>query len=109
MRRSGRASCSAQRQIDKLAGAVEREGMTIVPLKLYFNEKGRAKLEIALARGKKLHDKRETEEALLGAGAREGPADAVEGIRLLLHDPAGDASRPLRRSGRSCSRPYWRG
>ena len=49
-----------QRQIDKLAGAVERDGMTIVPLKLYFNEKGRAKIEIALARGKKLHDKRET-------------------------------------------------
>ena len=48
------------RQIDKLAGAVEREGMTIVPLKLYFNEKGRAKIEIALGRGKKLHDKRET-------------------------------------------------
>ena len=50
-----------KRQIDKLAGAVDREGMTIVPLKLYFNEKGRAKLEIAVARGKKLHDKRETE------------------------------------------------
>ncbi|HVV60581.1 MAG TPA: SsrA-binding protein SmpB [Pseudolabrys sp.] len=50
-----------KRQINKLAGAVEREGMTIVPLKLYFNEKGRAKVEIALARGKKLHDKRETE------------------------------------------------
>jgi SsrA-binding protein len=49
-----------QRQIDKLSGAVEREGLTIVPLKLYFNEKGRAKLEIALAKGKKLHDKRET-------------------------------------------------
>ena len=49
-----------QRQIDKLAGAVEREGMTIVPLKLYFNERGRAKIEIALGRGKKLHDKRET-------------------------------------------------
>jgi SsrA-binding protein len=48
------------RQIDKLVGAVEREGMTIVPLKLYFNAKGRAKVEIALARGKKLHDKRET-------------------------------------------------
>ena len=47
-------------QINKLAGAVEREGMTIVPLKLYFNDKGRAKIEIALARGKKLHDKRET-------------------------------------------------
>lgn len=49
-----------RREIDKLAGAVEREGMTIVPLKLYFDERGRAKIEIALARGKKLHDKRET-------------------------------------------------
>jgi SsrA-binding protein len=49
-----------KRQINKLIGAVEREGMTIVPLKLYFNEKGRAKAEIALARGKKLHDKRES-------------------------------------------------
>ena len=35
--------------------------MTVVPLKLYFNDKGRAKIEIALAKGKKLHDKRETE------------------------------------------------
>ncbi|HEU5275235.1 MAG TPA: SsrA-binding protein SmpB [Xanthobacteraceae bacterium] len=50
-----------RRQIDKLAGGVEREGMTIVPLKLYFNDKGRAKVELALARGKKLHDKRQTE------------------------------------------------
>ena len=50
-----------KRQIAKLAGAVEREGMTIVPLKLYFNDKGRAKIELAVARGKKLHDKRETE------------------------------------------------
>ena len=50
-----------RRQINKLMGAVEREGMTLVPLRLYFNEKGRAKLELALARGKKLHDKRETE------------------------------------------------
>jgi SsrA-binding protein len=50
-----------RRQINKLAGAVEREGMTLVPLKLYFNEKGRAKIELALGRGKKLHDKRETE------------------------------------------------
>ena len=48
-------------QINKLMGAVEREGMTLVPLKLYFNEKGRAKLMIALARGKKIHDKREVE------------------------------------------------
>ena len=50
-----------KRQINKLIGAVEREGMTVVPLKLYFNDKGRAKLEIALAKGKKLHDKRQTE------------------------------------------------
>jgi SsrA-binding protein len=50
-----------KRQIDKLSGAVDREGMTVVPLKLYFNDKGRAKVEIALAKGKKLHDKRETE------------------------------------------------
>jgi SsrA-binding protein len=49
-----------KRQINKLIGAVEREGMTVVPLKLYFNAKGRAKVEIALARGKKMHDKRET-------------------------------------------------
>jgi SsrA-binding protein len=49
-----------KRQVNKLIGAVEREGMTVVPLKLYFNAKGRAKVEIALARGKKLHDKRET-------------------------------------------------
>ena len=48
-------------QINKLMGAVEREGMTLVPLKLYFNVKGRAKIELALAKGKKLHDKRETE------------------------------------------------
>jgi SsrA-binding protein len=48
------------RQVNKLAGAVEREGMTIVPLRIYFNEKGRAKVAIALGKGKKLHDKRET-------------------------------------------------
>ena len=50
-----------RRQLNKLMGAIEREGMTIVPLKLYFNERGRAKVELAVARGKKLHDKRETE------------------------------------------------
>ncbi len=48
-------------QINKLLGAIQREGLTLVPLRLYFNEKGRAKIEIGLARGKKLHDKRETE------------------------------------------------
>jgi SsrA-binding protein len=50
-----------KRQINKLIGAVEKEGMTIVPLKIYFNPRGRAKVEIALAKGKKLHDKRDTE------------------------------------------------
>ena len=44
-----------------MSQAIEREGMTLIPLKLYFNEKGRAKLEVSIARGKKLHDKRETE------------------------------------------------
>ena len=50
-----------KKQINRLIGAVEREGMTLIPLKLYFNERGRAKLQLALAKGKKLHDKRETE------------------------------------------------
>jgi len=50
-----------RREINKLIGAVEREGMTLVPLKLFFNAKGRAKIELAIARGKKLHDKRESE------------------------------------------------
>jgi SsrA-binding protein len=50
-----------KRQINKLIGAIERDGMTLIPLKMYFNEKGRLKLELALAKGKKLHDKRETE------------------------------------------------
>ena len=52
-----------RKQIDKLIGAVQREGRTIIPVKLYLNEAGKAKLEIALAKGKKLHDKRENEAA----------------------------------------------
>lgn len=50
-----------ENEIVRLAKGIEREGMTVVPLRVYFNEKGRAKIEIAVARGKKLHDKRETE------------------------------------------------
>ncbi|PVX29239.1 SsrA-binding protein SmpB [Sphingomonas pokkalii] len=49
-----------EREINKLHGAVAREGMTLVPLSVYFNGKGRAKVELALAKGKKTHDKRET-------------------------------------------------
>ena len=60
-RRRPRKLLLSRRQINKLLGAIQREGMTIVPLKLYFNDRGRAKLELALAKGKKLHDKRETE------------------------------------------------
>ncbi|MBN9025713.1 MAG: SsrA-binding protein SmpB [Rhizobiales bacterium] len=52
-----------KKEIARLAQAVQREGMTVVPLKIYFNERGRAKVEIALARGKKQHDKRQTEKA----------------------------------------------
>jgi SsrA-binding protein len=47
------------RELAKLRGVVEREGRTLAPLKLYFNDRGVAKVEIALARGKKAHDKRE--------------------------------------------------
>ena len=48
------------REINKLHGAVAREGMTLVPLSIYFNGRGRAKVELALAKGKKTHDKRES-------------------------------------------------
>lgn len=50
-----------KRQIDKLIGATQREGFTVIPLKIYFNDRGRAKVELGLGRGKKLHDKREAE------------------------------------------------
>jgi SsrA-binding protein len=50
-----------KKEMARLAQAVDREGMTMVPLKIYFNDRGRAKLLLAVARGKKLHDKRETE------------------------------------------------
>ncbi|WND02443.1 SsrA-binding protein SmpB [Temperatibacter marinus] len=50
-----------KREISRLGGSVQRSGMTLVPLTLYFDDKGRAKLELGLAKGKNLHDKRETE------------------------------------------------
>lgn len=49
------------REIDKMVGAVERKGMTLVPLSIYFNSRGRAKVELALAKGKQAHDKRATQ------------------------------------------------
>ena len=50
-----------RKEIDKMLGAVQRDGKTLIPTKLYFNEKGMVKLEVALAKGKKAHDKREVE------------------------------------------------
>ncbi len=49
-----------KKELDKLFGKISKEGLTIVPLKLYFNNRNLAKVQIALAKGKKLHDKRET-------------------------------------------------
>ena len=50
-----------RKEIGRLAGAVQREGRTLIPLRLYWDAKGRAKLEIAVAKGKKAHDKRAAE------------------------------------------------
>jgi SsrA-binding protein len=60
-RKRARKLLMHKKQISKLIGAIQREGRTVVPLQVYFNERGRAKIELALARGKKLYDKRETE------------------------------------------------
>lgn len=49
------------REVKRFSDAIDRDGMTLVPLKVYFNERGRAKIEIALGKGKKLHDKRQAE------------------------------------------------
>ena len=50
----------SKREIAKLHGAITRQGLTLVPLSIYFNGRGKAKVELALAKGKKAHDKRET-------------------------------------------------
>lgn len=50
-----------KRQVNQMLAGVNRKGMTIVPLKLYFNEHGKVKLEIGLAKGKQNHDKRQTD------------------------------------------------
>jgi len=51
----------SRREINRLSQAVARDGMTMIPLKLYFNDRGMAKLQVALGKGKKIHDKRQTE------------------------------------------------
>jgi SsrA-binding protein len=50
-----------RREMAKLIGSIQKEGMTLVPLRLYFNKRGIAKVLLGLAKGKKTHDKRETE------------------------------------------------
>src|SRR5665809_25996 len=50
-----------RRELGRLIGAIQRQGMTLVPLRMYFNARGIAKVQLGLAKGKKLHDKRETE------------------------------------------------
>ena len=50
-----------RREVDRLIGAVQRKGVTLVPLSLYFNHRGLAKVDLGLARGKRMHDKRESE------------------------------------------------
>ena len=49
-----------RKQINRLIGAIQREGRTVVPLQVYFNPRGRAKIEIALVTGKQTHDKRQS-------------------------------------------------
>jgi SsrA-binding protein len=52
-----------RKELNRLMGAIKREGVTLVPISIYFNERGIAKLELGLAKGKKKADKRETEKA----------------------------------------------
>ena len=51
----------SRKQRDKLLGMIRREGMTLVPLALYFNDRGRAKIQLGMAKGRKKHDKREVQ------------------------------------------------
>ena len=82
-----------RKEIDKLIGAVQREGRTIIPTRLYWNDKGLAKLEVALAKGKKAHDKRDSR-SRARLEARAGPADARPRLRRFR-------SRRQRNSGRA--------
>lgn len=49
-----------KKEINKLLGKTQQKGLTLIPLRLYFNDRGRAKVELGLAKGKKLYDRRET-------------------------------------------------
>ena len=68
-----------RREVGRLAAAVQRSGITMVPLSLYFNERGIAKVQLGLAKGKRKTDKRDTEKTARLA-ARQGPPDAREAL-----------------------------
>ncbi len=67
-----------QKEIDKLLGKTTQDGLAIVPLSIYFNNKNLAKVEIALAKGKKLHDKREA------LKAKDAKREAQRAIKEFL-------------------------
>ena len=54
-------NCWSHASRDKLLGMIRREGMTLVPMALYFNDRGRAKIQLGMAKGRKKHDKREVQ------------------------------------------------
>ena len=61
-----------KREVQRLIGAITRKGMTLVPLAIYFNDRGKAKLELGIAKGKRKYEKRETEKARDGRGKKQG-------------------------------------
>ena len=75
-----------RREVGRLMGAVQRQGMTLVPLSLYFNPRGWAKIELALAKGKQLHDKRAVDQGA-GLAARAGAGPPREPPRGLTAPP----------------------
>ena len=87
-----------RKQISKLIGAIQREGRTVVPLQVYFNPRGRAKIEIALVTGKQAHDKRQSIKTATGSAS--APACSAIGVRLhVAQDFVSSPSRIPRRGG----------
>ena len=80
-----------RRELNKLMAAVQRDGMTIVPLKLYFNEHGKAKLLLGLARGRKKADKRDVEKNATGNG--KAKHFAASGVSAPCPSAASEASK----------------
>ena len=95
-RRSGRASCSLHRaQITQLLSRTKQKGQTMVPLKLYLTERGRAKLEVGLARGKQLHDRRRTSPSAIRGGTSPASSPTSSAADPDALRPSGE--RPIGR------------